>query len=92
MDLSLDHFSGAVGEQYRIVFPDGELPLVLETAQPLPRSMRDAGAFRLEWRGPVEPVVAQGTYRLVRDDDTFDMFIVPVGRDQRGTLYEAIFN
>jgi hypothetical protein len=92
MELSLADFEGFVGEPYEIVFADGTIAIVLEKAQGLPRSTREAGAFRLEWRGPVEPVLAQAIYRLRRDEQQFDMFIVPVGRDERGTLYEAIFN
>ena len=34
----------------------------------LPRSMREAGAFRLEWRGPAEPVLAQAIYRFRRGE------------------------
>ena len=66
--------------------------VVLEKAQGLPSSMREAGAFRLEWRGPAEPLLAQATYRFRRGEQLFDMFIVPVARDTKGTLYEAIFN
>lgn len=92
MELSLKDFEGRVGEPYELVFADGTLPIVLEKAQELPRSVREAGAFRLEWRGPGEPILAQATYRFRRGEETFDMFMVPVGRDSAGTLYEAIFN
>lgn len=92
MDLSLADFEDFVGEPHEIVFTDGSLPIVLEKAEGLPRSKREAGAFRLEWRGPGEPILAQGIYRLRRGDREFDMFIVPVGRDSSGTLYEAVFN
>jgi hypothetical protein len=92
MELSLADFEGFVGEPHEIVFADGALPVVLETAQGLPRSVREAGAFRLEWRGPAEPMLVQATYRFRRGEQLFDMFIVPLGRDPRGTLYEAIFN
>ena len=92
MDLSLKDFEDFVGEPYEIVFTDGTLPIVLEKAEGLPRSMREAGAFRLEWRGPAEPVLIQAIYRFRRGEEQFDMFIVPVGQDARGTLYEAIFN
>ncbi|HEX8668751.1 MAG TPA: hypothetical protein VF727_10320 [Allosphingosinicella sp.] len=92
MDLRLDNFSGAVGERFDLEVEGTALPLVLETAQELPRSMRDAGAFRLEWRGPADPVLPQAIYPFRRGEDSFEMFIVPVGRDARGTLYEAIFN
>lgn len=92
MELSLADFEAFVGEPHEIVFADATFPIVLEKAEGLPRSMRDAGAFRLEWRGPAEPILAQAIYRFRRGEDLFDMFIVPVGRDERGTLYEAIFN
>jgi hypothetical protein len=92
MELSLAEFEGFVGEPHEIVFADGSLPVVLEKAQGLPRSMREAGAFRLEWRGPAEPILVQAIYRFRRGEQLFDMFIVPVGRDSSGTLYEAIFS
>jgi hypothetical protein len=92
MELSLADFEDFVGEPYEIVFADGTIPVVLEKAQGLPRSMREAGAFRLEWLGPAEPVLPQATYRLRRGEQLFDMFIVPVALDSRGALYEAIFN
>ena len=92
MELSLADFEGFVGEPYEIVFADGTLPFVLEKAEGLPRSTREGGAFRLEWRGPAEPVLAQAIYRFRRGEQLSDMFIVPLGRDARGALYEAIFN
>jgi hypothetical protein len=92
MELGLADFEGFVGEPFEIVFEDGTIPVVLETVQGLPRSMREGGAFRLEWRGPGEPLLDQAIYRFRRDERLFDMFIVPVGRDARGALYEAIFN
>lgn len=92
MELSLADFEGFVGEPHEIVFADGTLPVVLEKAQGLPRSMREAGSFRLEWRGPADPMLTQATYRFRRGEQLFDMFIVPVGRDSGGTVYEAIFN
>ena len=92
MELSLADFEGFVGEPHEVVFADGTVPVVLEKAEELPRSMREAGAFRLEWRGPAEPVLVQAVYRFRRSEQLFDMFIVPVGRDSSGMLYEAIFN
>jgi hypothetical protein len=92
MELSLADFEGFVGQPHEMVFADGTLPAVLEKAEGLPRSTREAGAFRLEWRGPADPILAQATYRFRRGEQLFDMFIVPIGRDERGTLYEAVFN
>jgi len=92
MDLSLSDFEGRVGQPFELVFADGTLPIVLEKTQALPGSVREAGSFRLEWRGPEEPVLPQAIYRFRGGEEMFDMFIVPVGRDSTGTLYEAIFN
>ena len=92
MDLKLDDFADRVGETYELVFADATLPIVLEKAEALPTSVREAGAFRLEWRGPGEPIFAQSIYRFRRGSESFDLFMVPVGRDGTGTLYEAIFN
>lgn len=92
MELSLADFEEFVGEPHEIVLADGTIPIVLEKAQGLPRSVREAGAFRLEWRGPAEPILVQAIYRFRRGEQLFDMFVVPVGRDARGTLYEAVFN
>jgi hypothetical protein len=92
MALRLEDFEGGVGEAYEMDARGEPLPVTLETLQALPPSGREAGAFRLEWRGPREPVLPQATYSFRRDGRSFEMFVVPVARDDRGTLYEAIFN
>ncbi len=89
--LALDEFSGAIGEPFQVIAGDGELELKLQTAEELPASGRAAGSFRLEFRGPADPILPQQIYRFERGDDMFDIFIVPIGRDDDGTRYEAIF-
>ena len=91
-DLTLDQFADCVGERYDLVLEGEKLPLTLETAYELPRSVREAGSFRLSWRGPVEPILPQAIYRLERGGEAYEIFIVPIGCDDRGTEYEAIFN
>ena len=92
MELRLEDFEAFVGETYELEAGGETLSATLETVQALPRSVREAGAFRLEWRGPREPLLPQSIYSFRRDGRSFDMFVVPVARDDRGTLYEAIFN
>jgi hypothetical protein len=43
--------------------------------------------------GPVSPIWPQATY-LVRGigSDEMELFIVPVGSDSRGTMYQAVLN
>lgn len=90
--LSWDEFARAEGTTYAVV-GDGtpSVTLTLEKAAELPPSGRAAGSFRLEFRGPFQPILPQATYRFSQGDDSFEIFIVPVGREARGTLYEAIF-
>ncbi|MFH1742991.1 MAG: hypothetical protein ABIH23_28635 [bacterium] len=49
--------------------------------------------FSLVFRGPCDPVLPQSTYEITHDGiGTFDMFLVPFERDEKGIKYEAIFN
>jgi hypothetical protein len=89
--LSWSDFEGAEGTAYQVDTVAGPLALTLETAVELAQSGRAAGSFRLEFRGPVDPVLPQAIYRFQRDAESADIFIVPVGREAKGTLYEAIF-
>ena len=49
--------------------------------------------FSLMFRGPPSEPLTQGTYTFAHAEaGRFDLFIVPVGQDNAGLLYEAIFN
>ena len=48
--------------------------------------------FRLRFRGPRDPLLAQSIYRLMHAGlGALEIFIVPIGRDAESTTYEAIF-
>lgn len=48
--------------------------------------------FSVYFLGPREPILPQGTYTLRSDATLIDMiFITPIGRDEEGTEYEAVF-
>ncbi len=91
-DPSIEDFAPKVGESFSIPAGDGAMAMTLETAQPLPAGVREAGSFRLVFRGPPEPALAQAIYPFAHGGRTFDIFIVPIARDEAGMLYEAIFN
>jgi len=91
-NLDWTEFAGAEGAVYRVTTPEGAYELTLETAAELPHSGRDGGSFRLVFRGPFEPILAQAIYPLEAGNLACEMFIVPISRDDSGTLYEAIFN
>ena len=90
-DMQFHHFSGRVGESFQVAVGDESLPMVLEEADDLPGSPRPGGAFRLEFLGPPEPVLDQGTFPFEHGGDRFEIFVVPTGRSERGTRYEAVF-
>lgn len=49
--------------------------------------------FSLVFVGPREPMLSQRLYRLEHERmDVGDIFLVPVGADEEGTRYEAVFN
>lgn len=49
--------------------------------------------FTLLFRGDLSLIHPQRTYSLEHASmGAFDLFLVPVGRDQNGVMYEAVFN
>ncbi len=49
--------------------------------------------FSIVFRGPRDILLPQQIYRVEHDDiGTFDLFLVPIGPDQDGQRYEAVFN
>jgi hypothetical protein len=49
--------------------------------------------FSILFRGRCEQLLEQGTYQLQHDHlGALELFLVPVGQDQAGVYYEAVFN
>ena len=49
--------------------------------------------FTLIFRSPNDIIVTQGMHRFEHDQmGAFELFIVPVERDENGTYHEAVFN
>lgn len=90
-NMTIADFSGSVGAPFGVAAGGGRLTLTLDSVQELPESGREGGSFRLEFLGPFEPVLPQSIYPFQRGGDTFEIFVVPLAQDQRGTRYEAIF-
>lgn len=89
--LAWTDFAGTEGSEFKVDADGQQLTMTLETAAELPSSGRREGSFRLEFRGPTDPSLPQSIYRFHRDGESAEIFIVPVERHARGTLYEAIF-
>jgi hypothetical protein len=66
-------------------------PLALSPSPTVHGSSRRV-PFSLEFRGPGESLMEQGTHRFQhRTLGTFELFVVPIGRDDTGIRYEAVF-
>jgi hypothetical protein len=49
--------------------------------------------FSLIFRGPLQPFLLQGTYRIEHDKlGTLDLFLVPIAKEEDGFHYQAVFN
>lgn len=93
-ELSLESFAPAVGEAFTVGGEGGAtVELLLVEATP-----KDAGphaprrSFSLLFQGPADPLLPQATYRFEHHSlGVMEIFIVPLGRDEHGAVYEAVF-
>jgi hypothetical protein len=94
-------FSAQLNTPFKILQPsmpevDVELVEVTERgpiAGPQPGAAARQERFSIVFRGPHERVLPQGTYQMRHERlGAFDLFLVPVSRDQGGVYYEAVFN
>jgi hypothetical protein len=92
-ELTGDIFRPHLNERFQMHSQDAALDVTLiavDLLRPLPSAKRQP--FSLVFRGPAEPVWPQRIYRLTRDGlGDFDVFLVPIGPDEHGLRYEAIF-
>ncbi len=72
------------------------IPLILTEAKPMPRSSALQGIrppFSLLFAARDPRVLEQKIYRLQHDDlGALQIFLVPIGKDADGVLYQAVFN
>ena len=54
---------------------------------------RGWNAFHSGFQGPAEVFLPQHIYSLAHEQmGDFDLFLVPIARDERGFRYESVFN
>ena len=104
--LSADLFEPLIGQPFVVTLKDGSVTLTLRkvTRLPPPRREDSAGGvvpiasgarqdpFTLLFGG-ASHLLPQRTYALTSGslDDPVEIFIVPVGQDRQGFIYEAVF-
>jgi hypothetical protein len=73
---------------------DAALPFERRARRPVRGApMLKREPFALYFLGPPDRVLPQGTYTFRGPTETFEgLFIVPIGRDEVATEYEAIFS
>jgi Domain of unknown function (DUF6916) len=97
--FTVDTFAPLVGQAF-VVHVDPTNQLELELTEVVPTGKPDSQearqprrAFSLTFHGPPTPVMAQQIYPVDHPTlGSFDLFLVPVGRDDRGMLYEVVFS
>ncbi|HEV7921621.1 MAG TPA: hypothetical protein VGR02_12605 [Thermoanaerobaculia bacterium] len=96
-EFTYDNILPHVGSTFRINFPQGTVDLELTRVDHLRekhtshRLFRDS--FAMQFLGPVNSYLPQGTYAMHHEalGKELPIFIVPIGREEAGFQYEAIF-
>ena len=96
--LDLDAARAMVGQDFHRSHEGGpDIPLRLTSAEPtrLDPTTRpdDSGRpFSLVFQGPAEPRLTQGMHDLGHAEHPLaGVFLVPIGRNDEGYIYEAVF-
>ena len=96
--FTAETFAPHLGTAFRIYVagvPELDVELVTVTPHQSPGSPEAQGRrapFSLLFRGPPTPVLPQRIYSLAHAQlGTFDLFLVPIGPDEQGMRYEAVF-
>ena len=99
--FTLDTFTPLTGQVFKVRVEGAAAPLelVLESVNEIPVSgwrPDDAAEhrkpFSMVFVGPPRVVLPQAIYRFEHETiGAFEIFIVPIGRDESGMRYEAVF-
>jgi hypothetical protein len=85
--ISADAFNGLIGQTFTILGPESRLEAQLVEVTP------HGNGASIVFRGPREPVLPQRIYAFEHAGlGAFEIFIVPIGPDDAGMRYEAVFN
>jgi hypothetical protein len=93
--FTAETFAVLVGDEFRVHGDDGQVhELRLAAAVPVglaPANGREP--FSILFRGADTPILPQRTYAVEHATlGRFDLFLVPLGPDDAGARYEAVFS
>jgi hypothetical protein len=91
--FTIDVFAPHAGSKFMMNGRDSQaVELELESVTDLGSSARHI-QFSLIFIGPQEAPIEQRIYRLDHPAlGSLELFLVPIGRDQKGVQYQAVFN
>jgi hypothetical protein len=92
-DVTAGTFSEILNTRFRLNLTQSDvLELELIKVEDLATSAKQE-RFSVIFRGPRDRGLSQGTYSFEHDKlGTLDLFIVPIGMEEDGVVYEAAFN
>ncbi len=92
-NLTRDSFAENLNTKFRLPFESGESrELELIGVSELSRSGASE-RFSIVFRGAPDFLLSQRSYRIEHERlGEFDLFLVPIGREEDGFRYEAVFN
>jgi hypothetical protein len=94
-DLTKETFAPHLGATFQIrLNPQETVPVELAEISEVPDHEGPRRApFSLVFRGAHRFVLPQGIYRVEHETTgPMEIFLVPIGPDQKGMRYEAVFN
>ena len=98
-NLTLDAARAMVGQEFiRSNEAGPDIPLSLVTAEPTRRDptaqpTESGRPFSLLFKGPTDPQLTQGMHDLGHAEHPLTgVFLVPIGRNDDGFTYEAVFS
>ena len=95
-NLTEEEFSKHVGSGFQIEAGDRVIELKLVEVQgylPKENEQRGMERFSLLFEGPGDLLLAQQTLQLKHEQmGEVSLFLVPLGREENGVRYEAVFN
>lgn len=95
MGASLTHenFAAQLNKKFRVQIDEtNAVDLVLAEVSELKSSPRQV-QFAIVFRGPLEVFLDQGLRQFEHDEmGQFNLFLVPIGKDDDCYSYEAVFN
>ncbi len=93
--VTLTSFVDCLGTVFRLDAGEAlslELTLIEAEATRFSSQADSSSAFSLIFRGALQPILPQQIYKFEHDRlGTLEMFIVPIGPDNQGMRYQAIF-